>query len=147
MIIQRLWKKPPAPAPVVNLKPQISYANPPPPLNHTWGKLRFAQWIEEIKAKFKIGDLVCSSAITPIEGNTKYYPLYYRITYIQEVNYMAEVDPTTMQPKCLGMVLPGTSTPTWRSPASVRKLTQRELENVDIRAKEESPPNPLNILV
>lgn len=138
--IQRVFPRPPVIVPNRTLQQQHGNLRqlPPPlaPVNETmkgltsedfyypadWGKLKFANWIEGVKGKFKAGDVVTLVAIRP-QGAI--IPFMFTIEEISEIQKFTPWDrhayePAAVMVKTKGGVL-------YRKPPSVlRHLTEEE---------------------
>lgn len=116
-------------------------AAPPPsrglsyvPVNNGWDKLRYTKLVDETRERFPIGSLVAYRAANPREGQV---PLYYKVTYIEEVLPHATWDAVCNQPECLTAEYDshlGTTTIRF-APSRLRPLTEGELALVNLSNK------------
>jgi len=105
-----------------------------PKLNHTYTKVEYTRWIEEVKQKYKKGDFIAVRS-SPIIMNMAPTCVYV-VEDIQELHYEAEMDIMTKTPKALYVQILGTSYPTWRCPEDFRPLAESEKPYVNLYLKQ-----------
>ena len=98
-----------------------------------WTKLTYSRWIEDVKLKFKKGDIVTLREIASVPGVV---PFLYKIVEIQEIHYLAQLDSRKQIPRAIGCVIPGAvismDTVFWKTPDELRFVSPMEsLKNAD----------------
>lgn len=120
--VENIFKdhKPSFPVPVVSNPSNKTIAK----LDRTWGKIQYSRWIETVKQTFKKGDYVTYKRFPNVLGHC---PLPYYVVDIEEMHFYAELDKERDVPKALAVALVGSSTPTYKTPDELRKLTSDEI--------------------
>lgn len=106
-------------------------ANPPNERSPiAMGKIQYAQWLNAIVyPTFKKHALVTFKTI-PIVLNS--VPRVFFVTLdIQEMHYWVQMDKETLEPKAVGIALPGHTIPCYYPPSVLRPLVQSEVEAID----------------
>lgn len=96
-----------------------------------WPKVQFSIWLEGIKQKFAVGDLVTMATI-PVIPNV--VPMKWEITYINELHKDCKFDADIKQPICITVRFPN-GVCVQKCPATLRKLTTEELALVELSDK------------
>lgn len=96
-----------------------------------WPKLQFSVWIEGLKAKYKVGDLVTMQQIRVIPNVV---PMHWEVRYINELHKDCKFDTDIKEPVCISVMYPNGVT-AQKCPATIRKLTKEELELVMLSNK------------
>jgi len=99
-------------------------------LPFTWSKWRYSQFIEEVKTKYKVGDLVAYANVPLGEERPLSYVL--ELTYIEELYYNCPYDSTKDEPMCLTLKDKYQNVVT-RGPSTMRKLTEKEAQLVHLQ--------------
>ena len=91
-----------------------------------WGKAQFASFIEPVKARFKVGDLVTAKTI---QEKPNEIPFHYRVGYINELYHTARMDAHVGEPAVLHLE---TLDKRWvhRCPSNYRHLSVEECKLV-----------------
>lgn len=94
-----------------------------------WTKVRYAQWVESVKEKFAVGQLVTLSVIGPVPDRI---PFYFKLTDICEIQAFVKWDSVAFEPQCITVVpVRGNNPQPYTKPPSVlRHLTEQELRLV-----------------
>lgn len=140
MIVKELNKQTTYPATSVASSRPPTVTLPRLPATHQrlppWTKLTYTRWIEGVKEKFKVGDLVCWKG-APKYTNITQPPFYYIVEGFQEmfpyVTFNGENLPNALY---LRVAEASNATPQWRVPDHMRHLTPEEVALVNLRAKE-----------
>lgn len=93
-----------------------------------WPKLRFSVWIEGLKAKYAVGDLVTLRQI-PVRENMA--PMAWNITYINELHKDCKFDTDISEPICISVAI-HTGITMHKCPGVLRKLTVEEIALVKL---------------
>lgn len=98
------------------------------------GKVAYTKWLDEhVVSKFPKGALVtlCSMPFVPDHPPS----VWFKVSFHQEVHYMADYDKNVGQPKCVGLELQtkpnGSSFPIYYAPALLRALQPEEYQAID----------------
>jgi hypothetical protein len=86
------------------------------------GKIEYSRWIEEIKTKFKVGDLVTMAICAP---QANICPWTCRVTFIEEDHNHVLWDSTAHQPAAVSIIT-DTGVTNHRAPSTLRLLTEEE---------------------
>jgi hypothetical protein len=106
-----------------------------PSLLDTWDKVKYSRWIESVKRDFKAGDMVTYKRIPHVLNQC---PVFYYITHVQEIHYMAEVDKSVNVPKAITMTAPRSGLYISVTPDELRPLFENEKAHADLRNPSES---------
>ena len=93
-----------------------------------WTKIAYIHWVEQIKVKFPIGSLVTLKQIPVIPDKV---PLYYTVTYIEELMHETHYDYVFKEPQALTVRVPNGTFVT-KCPCYLRVLTLEEVSLVNL---------------
>jgi len=85
-------------------------------------KLAYTKWVEEVKQEWKVGDL---ATLKPVVAMPNILPMYYRVTFIDELCHNVPYDYSTWEPLALTCVT-SHGMHMCKSPNVMRHLTEEE---------------------
>lgn len=105
---------------------------PRPPIQSTvpWDKVQFTHWVEKVKERYKVSQVVAMACNPPQEDKL---PPLYRITYISELYSNTSFDTVFKEPICLTLMPRYGGVAVTRCPSVVRPLTEKEIELVKLQ--------------
>ena len=94
-------------------------------------KISYSKWIDDVKQMWDVGDLV---TLKDISYTPHCLPLYYRITYIDELCHNVPYDAKTNEPMAL-TCRTSTNIHVCKAPSTMRLLNKEEVELVTLSNK------------
>jgi len=98
----------------------------------TWDKVTYIKYIEGVKARFKVGDLVTYMYTSP---SSTVVPHHFKIIYINELAHDVMYDNDLQLPACISVQFgEGTDVKTFvKTPNTLRLLTKEEIALVNLQ--------------